>query len=89
MLDTAYFPVQLKVIDVVAGEGKTQCVCLYFQPRTGACTWAACSAAGYSSGCWRGVSEYAALRYALLVIALVHFLGWFMMRNIVKDLDKP
>ena len=30
----------------------------------------------------RFASDYIALRYALLVIALVHFLGYFMMKNI-------
>ena len=33
----------------------------------------------------RYVSDYVALRYALLVIALVHFGGWFMMRGILRQ----
>ncbi len=28
---------------------------------------------------------YLALRYALLVIAVVHFTGWFMMQNILRE----
>jgi YQGE family putative transporter len=33
----------------------------------------------------RYVNEYIALRYALLVIALVHFLGIFMAKSILND----
>ncbi len=33
----------------------------------------------------RYVSEYVALRYALLVIAIVHFLGVFMAKSILND----
>ncbi|MBK8195497.1 MAG: MFS transporter [Lewinellaceae bacterium] len=88
LLDIAYFPVQLKVIDVVAEKEKRNAFAYIFNHELGLYL-------GRLFGCGlfivlaRYVSEYAALRYALLVIALVHFLGWFMMRNIVKDLDKP
>ena len=87
LLDIAYFPVQLKVIDVVAEkEGRNEFAYI-FNHEFGLY-------AGRLFGCGlfivlaRYVSEYAALRYALLVIAVVHFMGWFMMRNIVKDLGK-
>jgi YQGE family putative transporter len=33
----------------------------------------------------RYVSEYAALRYALLVIDVLHGLGWFMAKSILKE----
>lgn len=87
LLDIAYFPVQLKVIDVVAEkEGRNEFAYI-FNHEFGLY-------AGRLFGCGlfivlaRYVSEYAALRYALLVIAVVHFMGWFMMRKIVKDLGK-
>ncbi len=87
LLDIAYFPVQLKVIDVVAEKEKRNAFAYIFNHELGLYL-------GRLFGCGlfivlaRYVSEYAALRYALLVIAAVHFMGWFMMRNIVKDLDK-
>lgn len=87
LLDIAYFPVQLKVIDMVAEkEGRNEFAYI-FNHEFGLY-------AGRLFGCGlfivlaRYVSEYAALRYALLVIAVVHFMGWFMMRKIVKDLGK-
>lgn len=86
LLDIAYFPVQLKVIDVVAEkEGRNEFAYI-FNHEFGLY-------AGRLFGCGlfillaRYVSEYAALRYALLVIAVVHFMGWFMMRNISRDLE--
>jgi MFS transporter, YQGE family, putative transporter len=86
LLDIAYFPVQLKVIDVVAEkEGRNEFAYI-FNHELGLYL-------GRLLGCGlfiilaRNVSEYAALRYALLVIAVVHFGGYFMMRNVVKDLD--
>ena len=87
LLDIAYFPVQLKVIDVVAEKEKRNAFAYIFNHELGLYL-------GRLFGCGlfivlaRYVPEYAALRYALLVIAAVHFMGWFMMRNIVKDLDK-
>lgn len=87
LLDIAYFPVQLKVIDVVAEkEGRNEFAYI-FNHEFGLY-------AGRLFGCGlfivlaRYVSDYVALRYALLVIAVVHFMGWFMMRKIVKDLEK-
>jgi len=87
LLDIAYFPIQLKVIDVVAEKEKRNEFAYIFNHELGLYL-------GRLFGCGlfivlaRYVSEYAALRYALLVIAVVHFMGWFMMRNIVKDLEK-
>ncbi len=85
LLDIAYFPIQLKVIDVVAEKEKRNEFAYIFNHELGLYL-------GRLFGCGlfivlaRYVSEYAALRYALLVIAVVHFMGWFMMRNIVRDL---
>lgn len=87
LLDIAYFPIQLKVIDVVAEkEGRNEFAYI-FNHELGLYL-------GRLLGCGlfivlaRYVSEYAALRYALLVIASVHFLGYFAMKDIVRDLGK-
>ena len=87
LLDLAYFPIQLKVIDVVAEkEGRNEFAYI-FNHELGLYV-------GRLFGCGlfillaRTVSEYAALRYALLAIALVHFMGYFAMKGIVRDLEK-
>jgi MFS transporter, YQGE family, putative transporter len=86
LLDIAYFPIQLKVIDVVANKEKRNEFAYIFNHELGLYL-------GRLLGCGlfivlaRYVSEYAALRYALLVIAVVHFGGYFMMQNVVKDLQ--
>ncbi len=87
LLDIAYFPIQLKVIDVVAAkEGRNEFAYI-FNHELGLYL-------GRLLGCGlfivlaRYVSEYAALRYALLVIALVHFMGLFAMKSVVRDLEK-
>lgn len=84
LLDIAYFPIQLKVIDVVsAKEGRNEFAYI-FNHEFGLY-------AGRLFGCGlfillaRLVSDDAALRYALLVIAAVHFLGYFMARNILAE----
>ena len=85
LLDIAYFPIQLKVIDVVAEKENRNEFAYIFNHELGLYL-------GRLFGCGlfivlaRYVSEYAALRYALLVIAIVHFMGWFAMRGVVKDL---
>jgi YQGE family putative transporter len=87
LLDIAYFPIQLNVIDVVAAkEGRNEFAYI-FNHELGLYL-------GRLLGCGlfiilaRYVSEYVALRYALLVIASVHFLGFFAMKGIVRDLGK-
>lgn len=84
LLDMAYFPTQLKVIDVVAKkEGRNEFAYI-FNHEFGLY-------AGRLFGCGlfillaRFASDYIALRYALLVIAVVHLGGWFMMRDILKE----
>ncbi len=87
LLDIAYFPIQLKVIDVIAAKEKRNEFAYIFNHELGLYL-------GRLFGCGlfivlaRYVSEYAALRYALLVIASVHFMGFFAMKSIVKDLEK-
>ena len=84
LLDIAYFPIQLKVIDFVAAKEKRNEFTYIFNHELGLYV-------GRLFGCGlfivlaRYVSEYVALRYALLVIALVHFLGVFMAKNILED----
>lgn len=87
LLDIAYFPIQLRVIDAVAEKEKRNEFAYIFNHELGLYL-------GRLFGCGlfivlaRYVSEYAALRYALLVIAVVHFMGWFAMKGIVRDLEK-
>ena len=84
LLDIAYFPIQLKVIDYVAEKEKRNEFSYIFNHELGLYL-------GRLFGCGlfivlaRYVSEYAALRYALLVIAVLHALGWFMARSILKE----
>lgn len=86
LLDIAYFPIQLNVIDIVAEKEKRNTFTYIFNHELGLYI-------GRLFGCGlfivlaRYVSVDIALRYALLVIALIHFLGYFMAKNIVADLD--
>jgi YQGE family putative transporter len=84
LLDIAYFPIQLKVIDYVAEKEKRNEFSYIFNHELGLYL-------GRLFGCGlfivlaRYVSEYAALRYALLVIAVLHAFGWFMARSILRE----
>jgi MFS transporter, YQGE family, putative transporter len=84
LLDIAYFPTQLKVIDIVAEKEQRNAFAYIFNHEFGLY-------AGRLFGCGmfillaRYVSNDIALRYALLVIAIVHFGGWFMMRDILRQ----
>ena len=86
LLDIAYFPVQLKVIEIVARiEGRNEFAYI-FNHELGLYV-------GRLFGCGlfillaRFASDYIALRYALLVIAVVHFGGVLMMKNILRDVE--
>ena len=85
LLDIAYFPIQLKVIDEVAKIEKRNEFTYIFNHELGLYV-------GRLFGCGlfivlaRYVSEMVALRYALLVIAVVHFAGYFMAKSIVKEI---
>ena len=84
LLDMAYFPTQLKVIDVVAAKEDRNAFAYILNHEFGLYV-------GRLFGCGlfillaRYWSDYVALRYALLVIAVVHFMGWFMMKNILRE----
>ncbi|HMO38523.1 MAG TPA: MFS transporter [Saprospiraceae bacterium] len=89
LLDIAYFPIQLGVIDLVAAKEKRNEFAYIFNHELGLY-------AGRLLGCGlfillaRYVSDDIALRYALLVIALVQFLSIFVAKSILKDpLWKP
>ena len=87
LLDIAYFPIQLKVIDEVTKIEKRNEFTYIFNHELGLY-------AGRLFGCGlfiilaRYVSEMVALRFALLVIAIVHFMGYFMAKSIVKHIEK-
>ncbi len=84
LLDIAYFPIQLKLIDIVAAKEKRNEFAYIFNHEFGLY-------AGRLFGCGlfiilaRYVSADVALRYALLVIAIVQFMSVFMAKAIVKD----
>ena len=87
LLDIAYFPIQLKVIDIVAEKEKRNTFSYIFNHELGLYV-------GRLFGCGlfivlaRYISVDIALRYALLVIAVLHFMGYFMAKSLVKDLNK-
>jgi YQGE family putative transporter len=84
LLDLAYFPIQLGVIDVVAAKEKRNEFSYIFNHELGLYL-------GRLFGCGlfivlaRHVSEDVALRYALLVIALVQMLSIFVAKSIMND----
>jgi len=84
LLDIAYFPIQLQVIDFVSAKEKRNDFAYIFNHEIGLLV-------GRLVGCGlfiilaRYVSEYVALRYALLVIAAIQVLSVFMARSILKD----
>ncbi|MDZ4682151.1 MAG: hypothetical protein SH848_18785 [Saprospiraceae bacterium] len=84
LLDIAYFPVQLKVIDVMAEIEKRNEFAYIFNHELGLYVGRLFGCGLFIALAWY-VSEYAALRFALLVIAVVHLMGWFVMRNILND----
>lgn len=81
LLDIAYFPTQLKVIDTVSYKENRNEFAYIFNHEFGLY-------AGRLFGCGLFIllANYAgddiALRYALLVIAIIHFIGYYMMKNI-------
>ncbi len=84
LLDIAYFPIQLGVIDLVAAKENRNEFAYIFNHEIGLY-------AGRLFGCGmfillaRYVSDDIALRYALLVIALIQFLSVFVAKFILRD----
>jgi len=84
LLDLAYFPIQLGVIDCVASKEKRSKFSYIFSHEVGLYI-------GRVFGCLlfifaaRYLSEDVALRYVLMVVALVQFLSVFVARAIMTD----
>ena len=84
LLDIAYFPIQLQVIDFVSNKEGRNNFAYIFNHEIGLL-------AGRLIGCGlfivlaRYVSEYVALRYALLVIAAIQLFSIGIAGKIVKD----
>jgi YQGE family putative transporter len=84
LLDLAYFPIQLGVVECIASKEKRNLFAYIFSHEVGLYV-------GRLFGCMlfifiaRYVSEDAALRYALLTVALVQFLSIFVAKSILSD----
>lgn len=84
LLDIAYFPIQLKVIDIVSRIENRNEFAYIFNHEFGLYV-------GRLFGCGlfillaNYVSDDIALRYALLVIALIQFFSFFVAKDIVRD----
>jgi YQGE family putative transporter len=84
LLDLAYFPIQLGVIECVASKEKRNQFAYIFNHEVGLYM-------GRLFGCVlfiviaRSISESAALRYALLAVAFVQFFSVFIARSILND----
>ncbi len=87
LLDIAYFPIQLKVIDLLAEKEGRNAFAYIFNHELGLYLGRLFGCGLFILLAWY-VSDYVALRYALLVIAVVHFMGYFMAKNIVRDLER-
>ncbi len=87
LLDIAYFPIQLKVIDIVSRIENRNEFAYIFNHEFGLYV-------GRLFGCGlfillaNYISDDIALRYALLVIALIQFLSFFVAKDIVRDTVK-
>jgi YQGE family putative transporter len=86
LLDIAYFPIQLKVIDALVQKTKRNAFAYIFNHEIGLY-------AGRLFGCGlfillaRYISGDVALRYALLVIAVMHWFSYLVAKSIVRDTD--
>ncbi len=84
LLDVAYFPIQLKVIDIVAARERRNQFAYIFNHELGLY-------AGRLFGCGLFIllayyaSDELALRYALAVIALIQLLSVFVAKSILRD----
>lgn len=84
LLDVAYFPIQLKVIDIVAARERRNQFAYIFNHELGLY-------AGRLFGCGLFIllayfaSEELALRYALAVIAFIQLLSVFVAKSILRD----
>lgn len=84
LLDIAYFPIQLQVIDVLAKKEKRNEFAYIFNHEIGLLVGRLFGCGTFILLAWY-VSDYIALRYALLLIAIVQFLSYFMAKKILND----
>lgn len=84
LLDIAYFPIQLQVIDYLAAKEKRNEFAYIFNHELGLYIGRLFGCGLFILLAWY-VSEQVALRYALLAVAAVQFLSYFMARSILKD----
>lgn len=84
LLDIAYFPIQLQVIDSLAKKESRNEFAYIFNHEIGLLVGRLFGCGTFILLAWY-VSDYIALRYALLFIALVQFLSYFVAKNILKD----
>ncbi len=87
LLDIAYFPIQLKVIDALVIKEKRNAFAYILNHEFGLYVGRLFGCGLFILLAWY-VSDYVALRYALLIIAVIHFLGVFMARGILKDMEE-
>ncbi|MCB0657300.1 MAG: hypothetical protein KDC57_14240, partial [Saprospiraceae bacterium] len=84
LLDLAYFPIQLKVIDVLAKWEQRNEFTYIFNHELGLYVGRLLGCGMFILLAWY-VSDTIALRYALLVIAIIQFTSVFVARNILHD----
>ena len=84
LLDLAYFPIQLKVIDVLAKWEQRNEFTYIFNHELGLYVGRLFGCGMFILLAWY-VSDTIALRYALLVIAIIQFTSVFVARNILHD----
>lgn len=87
LLDLAYFPIQLKVIDVLAKWENRNEFTYIFNHELGLYIGRLFGCGLFILLAWY-VSDTIALRYALLVIALIQFTSVFVARNVLRDTAK-
>lgn len=87
LLDLAYFPIQLKVIDVLAKWEQRNEFTYIFNHELGLYIGRLFGCGLFILLAWY-VSDTIALRYALLVIALIQFTSVFVARNVLRDTAK-
>ncbi|MFM2393193.1 MAG: hypothetical protein RLZZ546_1175 [Bacteroidota bacterium] len=85
LLDIAYFPIQLKVIDALVIKEKRNAFAYILNHEFGLYIGRLFGCGLFIALAWY-VSDYVALRYALLIIAVIHFMGVYMARSIGREM---
>ncbi|HQW10752.1 MAG TPA: hypothetical protein PLP06_01330 [Saprospiraceae bacterium] len=84
LLDISYFPIQLQVIDYLSVKEKRNEFAYIFNHEIGLLVGRLFGCGLFILLAWY-VSSYIALRYALLVIAIIQFMSVFVAKSILKD----